>query len=169
MSRRQTGATLLIALILMALVTIGAAATLRFSASGLRVAVNEELRSDAFQRAQSLVDGVLAVPQNLMVTLAIGETNCVASVSGCDENSLVLRDYAGGAVTATQLSSWDSEVLLRRVAPETSTPPRATGYSAVRFQAAYLQVESRYDGTADGWGQAALNEGVTVIVPMPGG
>lgn len=169
MSRREAGATLLIALILMALVTIGAAATLRFSASGLRVAVNEELRSDAFQRAQSLVDGVLAQPQNLMVTLALDQTNCVAGVSGCDQNSLLLRDYAGAAVTSTQLSSWDSEVLLRRVGPETSTPPRATGYSAVRFQAAYLQAESRYDGTADGWGQAALNEGVTVIVPMPGG
>lgn len=169
MRRAQGGATLLIALVLIALLTVGAAATLRFSASGLRVAVNEELRSDAFQRAQSLVDGVLAVPQNLVVTLALGETNCVEGVAGCDRNDLVLHDFAGGEVTASQLGSWDSRVRLRRIGPETSTPPRATGYSAVRFQAAYLQVESGYDGTADGWGQAATNEGVTVIVPMPGG
>jgi len=166
--RAQGGATLLIALVLVALLTIGAAATLRFSTSGLRVAVNEELRSDAFQRAQSLVDGVLAVATNLAVTAAVGETNCVDGISGCNYNTLVLHDYAGANVTAAQLASWDSRVLLRRIGPETSTPPRSTGYSAVRFQASFLQVESGYDGTSDGWGQAALNEGVAVIVPQYG-
>lgn len=169
MSRHaQGGATLLIALVLMALLTVGAAATLRFTTSGLRVAVNEELRSDAFQRAQSLVDGVLAVPSNLNLDSAIDETNCVAGIAGCTYNTLVLRDYAGATVTATQLASWDSRVLLRRIAPEVSTPPRSTGYSVVRFDAAFLQVESGYDGTPDGWGRAALNEGIAVIVPQYG-
>ena len=169
MSRHtQGGATLLIALVLMALLTVGAAATLRFTTSGLRVAVNEELRSDAFQRAQSLVDGVLAVPGNLNLEAAIDETNCVAGIAGCTYSTLVLRDYAGANVTATQLASWDSRVLLRRIGPETSTPPRSTGYSAVRFESAFLQVESGYDGTADGWGRAALNEGIAVIVPQYG-
>jgi Tfp pilus assembly protein PilX len=166
--RGQGGATLLIALVLVTLLTVGAAATLRFSTSGLRVAVNEELRADAFQRAQSLIDGVLAVPQNLMATAAVGASNCVNGVSGCTHNTLVLRDYAGQPVTASQLDGWDSRVLLRRIAPELSTPPRNTGYSAVRFQAAFLQVESGYDGTAAGWGRATLNEGVAVIVPQAG-
>ena len=164
----QGGATLLIALVLITLLTVGAAATLRFTTSGLRVAVNEELRSDAFQRAQSLVDGVVAVSGNLNLEAAIDETNCVAGIGGCTYNTLVLRDYAGANVTATQLASWDSRVLLRRIAPETSTPPRSTGYSAVRFEAAFLQVESGYDGTADGWGRAALTEGVALIVPQYG-
>lgn len=167
--RGQGGATLMIALVLMALLTVGAAATLKFSTSGLRVAVNEELRSDAFQRAQSLVDGVLAEPANLMLVADVDETNCVTGVAGCTLSTLVLRDYAGQPVTSTQLASWDSRVKLRRIGPETSTPPRATGYSAVRFEAAFLQVESGYDGTADGWGQASLSEGVTIIVPMLGG
>lgn len=167
--RAEQGAALLMALVLMALLTVVAASTLRFSASGLRVAVNEELRSDAFQNAQSLVDAVLAVPGNLMITSAVDQTNCVAGISGCDANLLVLRDGGGAVVTAGQLANSGSAVRVRRISPEVSTPPRNTGYSAVRFQASYLQVEGRYDGTAAGWGQAGLNEGVTVIVPIHGG
>jgi Tfp pilus assembly protein PilX len=165
----QGGAALLIALILMAVLTVVAAATLRFSLFGLRVAVNEELRSEAFQNAQSLIDAVLAVPQNLMITALIDETNCVAGTTGCTYSTLVLKDGSGTRVTSTNLADSGSSILLRRVGPEVSTPPRNTGYSAVKFQASYLRVESAYDGTAGGWGQAGLNEGVTVVVPMYGG
>lgn len=165
----ERGAALLMALVLMALLTVVAASTLRVSSTGLRVAVNEELRSDAFQNAQSLVDAVLAVPANLTITLAVDETNCVAGMTGCDRTTLVLRDGQGAAVTSAQLADSGSAVRVRRVDPETSTPPRNTGYSAVRFQASYLQVESGYDGTAGGWGRSGLNEGVTVIVPVLGG
>lgn len=166
---RQRGAALLMALVLMALLTVVAASTLRFSSSGLRVAVNEELRSDAFQNAQSLVDAVLAVPGNLMITAALEETNCVAGVSGCDYNTLVLRDASGATVTSSQLADSGSSIQVRRIGPETTMPPRNTGYSAVRFRASYLKVESGYDGTAGGWGRAGLNEGITVIVPTHGG
>lgn len=169
MRPNQRGAALLTALVLMALLTVVAASTLRFSSSGLRMAVNEELRSDAFQNAQSLVDAALAVPGNLMVTLGVGETNCVAGVSGCDDSTLVLRDGSGVEVTASQLAASGSAIQVRRINPDVSTPPRNTGYSAVRFQASFLQVESAYDGTAGGWGQASVNEGVTVIVPVYGG
>jgi Tfp pilus assembly protein PilX len=167
--RAQRGAALMVALVLMAVLTILGASVVRFSVIGLRVAVNEELRADAFQRAQSLVDMVLAVPQNLMITGQPGDTNCVAGVSGCTHNTLVL--YYGGAtpVTAAELAANGDAVRITRLGPEVSTPPRGTGYSAVRFQAGYLEVETGYDGTDAGWGQAALNEGVTVIVPQYGG
>jgi Tfp pilus assembly protein PilX len=162
------GTALLVALVLMGLITLMAASVVRFSMSGLRVAVNEELRSDAFQNAQSLVDAALAVPQNLNVETGLDETNCVTGVTGCNYNTLVLRDNAGAAVTASALAASGSAIRTRRVGPEISTPPRNTGYSAVRFQAAFLQVESLYDGSDGGWGRATLNEGVTVIVPMLG-
>lgn len=165
--REQGGATLLIALVLMALLTIGAAATLRFSTSGLRVAVNEELRADALQNAQSLVDAVLAVPANIALTAAVDETNCVAGVEGCSHNTLVLSD--AHALRIFERSDSSGSVLVRRLGPDASTPPRGAGYSAVRFQASFLQVESSYDGTAGGWGSAAVTEGVAVIIPQYGG
>jgi Tfp pilus assembly protein PilX len=165
--RRQGGATLLIALVLMALLTLGAAATLRFSTSGLRVAVNEELRADALQKAQSLVDAVLAVPANLALTTAVDETNCVAGVEGCSHNTLVLSDAS--ALRIFERADSSGSVRVRRLGPDASTPPRGVGYSAVRFQASFLQVESGYDGTAGGWGSAAVTEGVAVIIPQYGG
>lgn len=166
----QRGAALLVALIVMAVLSVLAASVVRFSIAGLRVAVNEELRTDAFQRAQSLVDMTLSVPQNLMIDGLVGETNCVAGVSGCTRNTLQLFYAIGGAaVTAAQLDSNGDAIRLTRIGPEVSTPPRGTGYSAIRFQAGYLEVESGYDGVDAGWGRAALNEGVTVIVPQYGG
>lgn len=165
--RTQAGATLLIALVLMALLTLGAMATLRFSTSGLRVAVNEELRADALQNAQSLVDAVLAVPANVSLALGVDETNCVAGVSGCTYNTLVLQDTDAELIFQRPDSS--GSVVVRRLNPDASTPPRGVGYSAVRFQSAFLQVESGYDGTAGGWGSAAVTEGVAVIVPQYGG
>jgi Tfp pilus assembly protein PilX len=160
----ERGAVLLIALILMALLTVVATSTLRLSTFGLRMAVGEELRSDSLQRAQSLVDDVMASPANLMITNHVGDTNCVTGVSGCTANTLVLK--AGSTSTIFQAQSSGS-VQVRRIGPEYSTPPRLTGYSAVKFEASYLQVESSYDGTAAGWGKASTTEGVAVIVPQP--
>lgn len=168
-SRAQRGAVLLVALVLMAVITVLAASIVRFSLSGIRMAVSEELRSDAFQNAQSLVDAAMAAPQNLLVTGQVGDTNCVAGVSGCTANTLVLRDDAGNPVTSANLADSGSSVRVRRIAPDTSTPPRSTGYSAVRFEASYLQVESGYDGTSGGWGKAGISEGVTAIMPKYGG
>jgi len=166
----QRGAALLVALVVMAVVSVLAASVVRFSIAGLRVAVNEELRTDAFQRAQSLVDMALSVPQNLMIDGQVGDTNCVAGVSGCDRNTLQLYYAIGGAaVTSTDLEGNGDSIQLTRIGPEVSTPPRGTGYSAIRFQAGYLEVQSGYDGVDAGWGRAALNEGVTVIVPQYGG
>lgn len=167
MRQTQGGATLLIALVLVALLTVGAAATLRFSTSGLRVVVNEELRSDALQNAQSLVDAVLAVPGNIALSLGVDETNCVAGVSGCDQNTLILDDAKAQTIFKREDSV--GSVLVRRLGPNASTPPRGAGYSAVRFQASFLQVESSYDGTAGGWGRSAVNEGIAVIIPQYGG
>lgn len=169
-ARSERGAALLIALIVMAVLSVLAASVMRFSIAGLRVAVNEELRTDAFQRAQSLVDMALSVPGNLMVTGQVGDVNCIAGVAGCTLNTLQLYYSIGGAaVTAAELASNGDSIRVTRIGPEVSTPPRGTGYSAIRFQAGYLEVESGYDGVDAGWGQAAINEGVTVIVPQYGG
>lgn len=167
--RRQDGAVLLVALVVLGLMTLAASSAVRFSMAGMRAAVNEELRVDAFQNAQSLVDAVLAEPANLVVTMKLDETNCVPGIGGCDWNSLRLTDADGVAVTSTQLEDSGSTVLLRRIGPEVSTPPRNTGYSAVRFQAAHLEVYGEYDGTEGGWGRAELEEGIVAIVPMLGG
>jgi len=167
--RAQGGAVLLVALVVLGMITLLASSAVRFSMAGLRAAVNEELRVDAFQNAQSLVDAVLAEPANLVITMKLDETNCVPGVDGCSWNTLILTDANGTPISSTQLENSGSHVVLRRIRPEVSTPPRNTGYSAVRFQAAHLEIQGEYDGTAAGWGRAELEEGVIAIVPMLGG
>jgi hypothetical protein len=173
---RQRGATLLIALILVGLLTVAAAATLRFTTSGLRVAVNEELRSDALQNAQSLVDAVLTSPANLALSYGVGDANCITGITDCngdgnagagDHNTLVVDSADAGRIFERADSS--GSIRMRRLGPDVSTPPRGVGYSAVRFQSSFLQVESDYDGTPGGWGRAGVTEGIAVIVPQYGG
>lgn len=167
MSHRQDGAALLIGLIVLMLITLLAVSGVRLSTGGLRSAVNEELRVDAFHRAQSLIDGTLSIPANTAVVGAVDERNCLPSMSGCARNtaalpSMPVEGYAPLVQSGTQ-------VAVRRLGPEQTPPPRNSGYSAVKFNAAHMQVESKYDETGSGWGRAALDEGVAVIVPMPGG
>lgn len=160
---RERGAALLIGLLLLLLVSVLATAGVRLSVSSVRGAVNEQLRSDAFQRAQNLVDGALAQAANTTLRSRPGERNCLPgdSAAECAQHALRLdpaprtEDVAGGAI----------RVRIARLDPELTAPPRGTGYSAVRFQAGQLEVEAQYDQVAQGWGRAAVREGVAVIVP----
>lgn len=164
---RQTGAALLVALVVLMLITLLAVSGVRLSMGGLRGAVNEELRVDAFHRAQSLVEGTLAISDNTAVAGAVGELNCLPTMGSCARNNLALPDTAAEAYPLLVASG--ITVAVQRLAPEQAPPPRAVGYSAVKFQSAVMEVQSRYDETSVGWGQASLNEGVVVIIPMPGG
>lgn len=166
-TRKQSGAALLIALVVLMLITALAVTGVHMSLGGLRGAVNEELRVDAFHRAQSLVDGTLSLPANTAVSGAVDEMNCLPTMAGCTRNELGLPDMAAdayGPLVAAGIS-----VAVLRLAPEQAPPPRIAGYSAVKFQSAAMEVQSRYDETESGWGQAAVTEGVSVIVPVPGG
>jgi hypothetical protein len=163
----QRGATLFVALVLLLLVSILAASSVRSSMAGLRSAVAEQLRAEALQKAQSLVDAVLGAPANTAVTAAAGDLNCLPNVPGCTRNSLQLVDAPEDPEAA------GISVKVRRIEPRPgvllAAPPRGTGYSAVKFQAAHFQVESRYDETSAGHGRAELSEGAVVIVPAPNG
>lgn len=163
----QSGAALLVALVVLMLMTILAVSGVRMSISGLRSAVNEELRVDAFHRAQSLVDGTLSVPANTAVVGVANEFNCLPAMDGCARNELALPDMPVEAYAG--LVDSGVAVAVQRLAPEQAPPPRVAGYSAVRFQAAAMEVRSRYDETSSGLGRAELTEGVSVIVPVPGG
>lgn len=160
----QRGAALLVGLALLLVVTILATSSVRFSMNSLRGAVNEELRVDAFHRAQSLIDATLTRTGNTAVIGKAGDTNCLPAMSGCNRNTLTLPEATDEMLA--ELSASEVAVTVRRLGPEFLPPPRTSGYSAVKFRSAHLQVESRYDQTADGYGRAELAEGVAVVVPF---
>lgn len=158
---------MLVALVVLTLITLLAVSGVRLSMGGLRGAVNEELRVDASHRAQSLIEGTLAIADNTAVAGAVDELNCLPAMTSCARNDLLLPDTAAEAYPLLVASG--TTVAVQRLAPEQAPPPRTVGYSAVKFQAAVMEVQSRYDETSAGWGRAALDEGLVVILPMPGG
>jgi Tfp pilus assembly protein PilX len=158
-SRHQGGVALFVSLVLLVLLTALALSGFRLSVGALRNAVGEELRVDAFQNAQSLIDMTLAVPANTAVTGAVDRANCLPGVTDADCSGNTISTPVG-------MGSAGISVKVRRLAPEFSPPPRGTGYSALKFAAAQMQVESRYDATTYGWGRDQLQEGVAVIVPV---
>lgn len=157
---RQRGVALMISLVMLVVITLVALTAIRFSTVGLRTAVNEELRVDAFEQAQSLVDAIMGVDENFDTTLALDQTNCVAGTSGCARTTLVVPEPY-----LSKLTSGEMRTVVRRIAPESGPMPRGVGESsAVILQGSYFQVESDYNpltSTFDSTrGRAQLIEGV---------
>lgn len=157
--RSERGVALFVSLVMLILMTALVLSALRLSMTSLRNAVGEELRVDAFQNAQSLIDMTLAVPANTAVTGAVDRANCLPGVTDTD-------CYSNTVSTPVGMGTGDISVKVRRLAPEYAPPPRGTGFSALKFASAQMQVESRYDATPYGWGRDQLQEGVAVIVPV---
>lgn len=157
---RQDGVALMISLVMLVVITLVALTAIRFSTVGLRTAVNEEMRVDAFEQAQSLVDAIIGVDDNFDTTLALDQTNCLAGISGCSRNTLAVPEPYQSRIAAGEMRT-----MVRRIAPESGPMPRGVGESsAVILQGSYFQVESDYNpltSTFDSTrGRAQLIEGV---------
>jgi len=139
---RQRGVALMIALVMLVVITLVALTAIRFSTVGLRTAVNEELRVDSFEQAQSLVDAVIGIDTNFDTTLPIGQAVCAPGMStGCARSDLNVPEPYLSEIAAGEMTT-----LVRRIAPESGPMPRGVGESsAVILQGSYFQVESEYN------------------------
>lgn len=159
-TRPPRGIALITALIFLTVISLLVASALRFSAIGLRSAVNEELRIVSFITAQSAVDAALVRPENLPVSAGTGQTYCTAG-SDCDHAIVSLPD----ALFADQIADGTVAVSIRRMDPEFAPPPRGSGASVSRFYAASFQASARHDQTGTGFGRTELSEGLILILP----
>lgn len=66
MSRKQRGATLIIAMIMLVLLTLFALSAANTSNSNLRIVGNMQMRSEAFNAAQQAIETVISTPQFLL-------------------------------------------------------------------------------------------------------
>lgn len=101
----QRGVTLVVALLLLLVVTVVTLAAVRFSSSEVRIALNEQMRINTFQTAQSVLDGV-ALTASLPPPAAPGTTYCSA---GFDATLVTGYSCAGGA-TVTIPGSYKSSL-----------------------------------------------------------
>ena len=159
MPSTQRGVALAFGLLLLVVITIVSIAAMRGSIFELQMARNEEARITAFERAQSIIDGTVAVITNLVVAGQVDDTNCLGTeYTGCDSTTVALDANVDAAISSR------ASVRVTRLAPEFAPAPPVAGSSANVFEAAQFEVESTYDATSTREGRASLAQGVMVLV-----
>lgn len=165
--RRQSGAALAVSLVLLVVITLLGIAAMRSSALELTMAGNQQLRMEAVERAQSIVDAVHNNGSAFVVSDSSGYTNCTNNVplnadgtDPCHERSLVLP-------TSMFTTTVDMAKVIRED-PPVIAPPRGLGTSIVAFDAAPFSIEASYDERANGAGRAEVVQGSIVLVPKGG-
>lgn len=156
----QQGSVLLISLIFMVILTLAATTTMRTSTLEMQMAGNEETRIRTLELAQSIVDEVVGEPDNMVVSGEVGDVNCTNNVAGCDNYSVTVDETLIPAADQPNVS-----VVVERLTPALSPAPRGINSSADAFFAARFQVDSTYDGSDQGEGNAGVVQGVIILVP----
>lgn len=157
---RRKGSTLVIALVLLAILTLATATSMRTSTMELRMAGNEEVRVATLQMTQSIIDAVVSNSDNIIVAGDVGFVNCTPNVNGCSRNTVSV-DTALVPVAKSNNAS----VIVERLGPALMPAPRGINSSADAFFSARFQVDTTYDGTAFNEGKAGIVQGVMVLVP----
>ena len=159
---RQRGSVLLVSLIFMVVIALMGLTSMQTSKLELRMALNEEVRTNAFEISQALADAIVATPAMTPVFGAAGYTLCTTGQPDCDRESIFMPagDLAS-EVTNGHLGG--TAVLLE---PGGSPPPRGLGYSADKFAASGFGVTTSYDRSNDGLGVSTLNQGLLVLTPI---
>lgn len=160
---------LLIALIMLVMMTMLALSAVRFSSLEVKMASNDELMVEAFQKATSVTDATVSNPANTPVTGNEGYALCTpnypaTTAKPCNASSLALpTDFVStGDVSSGKIKA--RSVLVTAAKP----PPAALGTSVKLLSAASFRIEGEYDRTSEGLGKDQINEGVMVLYPKGG-
>ncbi len=160
--KRQQGAILVIALIMLVAISLLTISSMSASKIGLHMSQNEESRVVAEQSAQAMADFIVSDPSTTPVIGGPGFTICTAGEAGCTSNALpVANPVLAAAVAADHISA-----RVQRLAPAFRPPPRIVGSSIDKFTSATFSVTSTYDRSDEALGRQQIVEGVSVLVPL---
>lgn len=166
--RGARGAALPVGLLMLLAMTLLALAGTRLGALELRMAINDEHQVQAWQHAQSLVDGIVlaladsAVPPDPADACLREDTTtfgglCAGTARRRLEIDAAARPPAG-----------HYNARLARQPAHRSPPPPGSGFSADRFDAVQLTVAAEFDGTDLGYGRARVDEGLAFVQARSG-
>jgi hypothetical protein len=167
----QTGVALAVALIMLVVLTLLALSGVRLSTMELRQSVNDEIRMNAFETAQSLVDATVRSFVNTPV-LAQGVSICAHQIGTCTDvrSNMLPSDFppTPGYTLQQDIDNSRVNVVVTGIPPLNAKPPVGTGFSITDFNAAYLQVQGIYTKNSVNLGQTQVNEGIAVVYAAPG-
>jgi len=149
--QRQNGTVLVVALVMLAALTLMSTAAVDSAVMGLRISRNVEEQVNAFQTAQAAVDSVISDTANLPLTGPLNAAVTVA-VSG---NPFVADTVAGESVTAHAERTIDCGM-----------PPRLNaGTSLLAYSSFSFRVGADIDRAATGRGSSSVRQGYLVLGP----
>lgn len=160
--QRQRGVVLFISLIMLVVIGMLSMSLMGMSRIEMRMANNEESRISSLQMAQAMNDIIVSRPDMTPVIGGAGFKLCLGDVPNCD---MEMPDMPDNEITDAIADGYLQTSAIRQD-PEFRPPPRGTGFSASKFTATSFRLQSTYDRTAEGQGQAAIEEGVIVLVPL---
>lgn len=164
----QRGVALVIALVILIVTTLIALSASRFTVLEVRQSSNFETLRDAQEAAQSVVEGVIALPETILVTGSVGDVNCTPTpgLSGCTSTNLALP----GNLFQSEIAAGKVWGKAERLAPLFRGLPRirGTGSSTVEFKGASFSVQGSYDRTDIRLSRARVDQGYLVPVQVGG-
>lgn len=161
--RRQGGAALATALLILIVLTLLGLAAMRGSRLELRLSQNAESRVNALQSAQAIADGVTQSDSNLSIASGPGYIGCYLPGSGNAQPDSVPFTCATSTITAPADVSLRPYTYARvvRESPEflTTATLRGAGNSGRSYDFARFTVIGGYDHSSDGFGAAEVVQG----------
>jgi hypothetical protein len=162
---RQRGATLIVALLFLLLITLVATNGAQTSTLQLQMAGNEQSRVEAQQRALAVLDAIIDDDNNVPVVGGIGFKICDA---GSTDNSCDLNQIVVDNTVTTLPTGVDLDYFVTRVGPlEIDAPPMSEEQvsSASAYKLARQEVTASIDGLEERLGAATIVQGVYVRIP----
>lgn len=160
---RQAGTALVIALVLLAAITLLAVAAVQTSIMEMRMATSDEMRMQSFQGTDSAIDFVIRDFNTYQKLLGSADSVCVNKTgdSTCAGGNRIEQEplYAGTDVLTVNLAKLG----------DCLPPPRIKGSSSVKeFTRFDYVIDSQLDRTAQGGGKTHLWRGYMQLSPSGG-
>lgn len=168
------GAVLPLALIFMVLIVILGLGAMRGTRTAMRLAMNDEVRIEAHENAQSLIEAVLARPdQNFSLSLPAGtQHRCFPAGLAADAPPLRAPFSCGPQIPAPELPADLTAHAYVEVYRESIGGQPTVGVNAVpgtgdsyQFRFARYRVTAGYERGAEGQGSAEVSQGVNIKLP----
>lgn len=163
--KNQSGVVLFVSLIMLIVITMISMSLMSMSGIEMRMANNEEARINGLQVAQSVVDVVASEENITPVVGTAGYTMCAGdSDEICDED---IFERLPDNEIKTEIDDADGghlQLMIIRADPALQPPPRDTRWSLKYFDSSPFRVRGVYDGTEEGQGYAAVEQGVEIMI-----
>jgi len=156
--RNQSGAALVIALIMIVVITLIALASSYTSIFEIAMSGNKRGTTDAFYAADSGINAIIAYPNVSF--------NTTAYIALPSNTASVYTNFSFTALNIPNPANIPSSNASLTWLKTLSGPPRGGGYSAVNVNYAYFQVQCIGNDTGGSGAQSTLQEEVIQIIPI---